>query len=77
VEGRFTSVDPLGVSLSKAVDPQQLNRYGYVRNNPLKHIDPDGADLKLAAGLSKSDQNRLLKDTVKLYRKESGREQEG
>jgi RHS repeat-associated protein len=73
-QGRFTSIDPMSLSLSKAIDPQQFNRYGYVRNNPLKHIDPDGADLKFAAGLSKADQDRLLKDAVKLYRKESGRE---
>jgi RHS repeat-associated protein len=73
-QGRFTTPDPSVLNLSKAIDPQQFNRYGYVRNNPLKHIDPDGADLKLAAGLSKADQNRLLKDAVKLYRKESGRE---
>jgi len=39
----------------------------------LKGIARDRADLKLAAGLSKSDQNRIIKDAVKLYRKESGR----
>jgi hypothetical protein len=33
---------PSVLNLSKAIDPQQFNRYGYVRNNPLKHIDPDG-----------------------------------
>ncbi len=26
-------------------DPQTLNKYGYVRNNPLRYIDPDGHDL--------------------------------
>lgn len=39
----------------------------------MKGIARDRADLKLAAGLSKSDQNRIIKDAVKLYRKESGR----
>ena len=26
-------------------DPQTLNKYGYVRNNPLHYIDPDGHDI--------------------------------
>jgi RHS repeat-associated protein len=25
-------------------DPQTLNKYGYVRNNPLRYVDPDGHD---------------------------------
>jgi len=27
-------------------DPQTLNKYGYVRNNPLRYVDPDGHDLE-------------------------------
>jgi len=27
------------------VDPQTLNKYAYVRNNPLPYTDPDGHDL--------------------------------
>ncbi|MGA2435925.1 MAG: RHS repeat-associated core domain-containing protein, partial [Bryobacteraceae bacterium] len=38
-QGRFTSPDPLG---GKLVDPQTLNKYSYVRNNPLRLIDPTG-----------------------------------
>jgi RHS repeat-associated protein len=37
--GRFTSPDPLGGSLR---DPQTLNKYSYVRNNPLTLTDPMG-----------------------------------
>jgi RHS repeat-associated protein len=37
--GRFMSPDPLGGSLT---DPQTLNKYGYVRNNPLNLTDPTG-----------------------------------
>jgi len=37
--GRFTSVDPWGGDIS---DPQSLNKYAYVRNNPLKYVDPTG-----------------------------------
>lgn len=40
--GRFTTVDPY-LDVQKAlVDPQQWNRYTYVRNNPLRYVDPDG-----------------------------------
>src|SRR5258708_21274446 len=37
--GRFMSPDPLGGSLT---DPQTLNKYNYVRNNPLNLTDPTG-----------------------------------
>ncbi len=38
--GRFMSVDPLGGSVS---DPQSLNEYGYVANDPMNQTDPSGA----------------------------------
>jgi RHS repeat-associated protein len=71
--GRFTSIDPMGVKFTRLIDPQQLNRYAYARNNPLKYSDPDGCDLKLAPGLKKGDADRLMKAAIKIYRKESGR----
>ena len=37
--GRFISADTLVPSPG---DPQNLNRYSYVRNNPLKYTDPSG-----------------------------------
>jgi len=36
------SADPFTVTPGRVVDPQQLNLYAYVRNNPLKHIDSTG-----------------------------------
>jgi RHS repeat-associated protein len=39
--GRFMSPDPVGGSLS---NPQSLNRYAYVVNNPLRNVDPTGLD---------------------------------
>jgi RHS repeat-associated protein len=39
--GRFTSVDPLSSS-AKLTDPQTLNRYSYVSNNPVTFSDPSG-----------------------------------
>lgn len=37
--GRFISVDPWGGDIT---DPQSLNKYSYVQNNPLKYVDPEG-----------------------------------
>lgn len=39
VLGRFLSPDPI---LQDVYDGQALNRYGYVRNNPLRFTDPSG-----------------------------------
>ncbi|HEV7743886.1 MAG TPA: RHS repeat-associated core domain-containing protein [Pyrinomonadaceae bacterium] len=41
VQGRFTSVDPLGASANTG-DPQSFNRYSYVGNNPTNLTDPTG-----------------------------------
>lgn len=37
--GRFISIDPWSGDLS---NPQTLNKYSYVTNNPLKYVDPSG-----------------------------------
>jgi len=39
--GRFSSADEVFADQHPA-DPQSWNMYGYVRNNPLRHIDPSG-----------------------------------
>jgi len=41
IQGRFTSVDPLGGSAG-VINPQSFNRYSYVINNPVNLIDPTG-----------------------------------
>jgi RHS repeat-associated protein len=43
-QGRFTGPDPMGGHYE---DPQTLNRYAYVRNNPLRFTDPTGLDFYL------------------------------
>jgi RHS repeat-associated protein len=40
--GRFMTPDPLYIEEQKMLDPQQLNLYSYVRNNPLSLTDPTG-----------------------------------
>lgn len=43
-QGRWPAPDPAGLRSMHLSDPQTLNRYAYVRNNPLVFIDPQGLD---------------------------------
>ncbi len=43
--GRFMTPDPLYIEAHRLVDPQRLNLYGYVRNNPLNLTDATGLDV--------------------------------
>jgi RHS repeat-associated protein len=45
--GRFMSVDPIFFQAEMLSDPQRLNLYAYVRNNPLIYIDPRGEAIQL------------------------------
>lgn len=45
---RFIQADPI---VQDVYDPQMLNRYSYVRNNPLKYTDPSGNVPILAVGI--------------------------
>ena len=44
-QGRFTQVDPIGMGDSTLGSPQSMNLYGYVRNNPIDFVDPNGLNL--------------------------------
>lgn len=41
-QGRWLSPDPAGVDAVDILNPQSLNRFSYVFNNPLQFIDPTG-----------------------------------
>jgi RHS repeat-associated protein len=41
-QGRWVSPDPVGASLGDPTNPQSLNLYAYVLNNPLSSTDPLG-----------------------------------
>ncbi len=42
--GRFLSPDPSGLVYADQKNPQSLNLYAYVMNNPLIYVDPRGLD---------------------------------
>lgn len=44
--GRFISQDPWA---GRLMDPQTLNKYSYVLNNPMKYKDPTGEKVEIAA----------------------------
>ena len=45
--GRFLSVDPV-LDSADPTNPQSWNRYTYTFNNPLKYVDPDGREVRVA-----------------------------
>ena len=46
--GRFTSPDPIYFQKEMLTDPQRFNLYAYVRNNPLRYVDPFGMKLRVS-----------------------------
>jgi RHS repeat-associated protein len=54
-QGRWPAPDPSGLASMHLNDPQTLNRYAYVRNNPLVMIDPQGLDEADACGSDDGD----------------------
>jgi RHS repeat-associated protein len=60
VQGRFTSPDDF-LNDTHINDPASWNLYVYVRNNPLRYIDPFGEEV-YDTGLTGEDQRKLIDD---------------
>jgi RHS repeat-associated protein len=69
--GRFTSVDPIKMKKDRQIDPQRINLYVYVRNNPLKFIDPNGEDVNLKNETKKGRKKAFSSITKNLTAKEA------
>jgi hypothetical protein len=69
IQGRFTSADNF-LNDTTAIDPASWNLYVYVRNNPLRYIDPTGEKIYVG-GLSQADLDELLERTNYTYGCES------
>ena len=59
-QGRFTSPDDF-LNDTRASDPSGWNLYAYVRNNPLKYIDPSGEEV-YNTNLTVKEQAKLIDD---------------
>ena len=58
--GRFISPDTI---VQNPGNPQSLNRYSYVLNNPLKYVDPTGLELDFGyPGIDEQALGNLLED---------------
>jgi len=50
--GRFMTPDPSTLEYADPENPQSLNLYAYVQNNPLVNVDPDGLDCVYTSNLT-------------------------
>jgi hypothetical protein len=58
----------------RAANPQTMNRYAYVLNNPLKYIDPDGLEAKDAWDQLTNAQQKALEGKLELKKGETTRQ---
>lgn len=65
--GRWLSPDPSGLTFSDPTNPQSLNFYGYVMNNPTMFIDPWGLWLQLICNSGGNDYDTSNGDTTTVH----------
>ncbi len=70
--GRFTTPDPLGGSI-RASNPQTMNRYTYVLNNPLRYVDPNGLQEKDAWDQLTDAERKAIASKLQLKKGETAR----
>jgi RHS repeat-associated protein len=63
--GRFTSPDDFANDTHPS-EPQSWNLYGYVRNNPLRYIDPTGNIIEEKGKVKTKDRNDDDKQVIKI-----------
>jgi RHS repeat-associated protein len=49
-QGRWLTPDPAGMSSMNTANPQSINRYAYVMNDPVNSVDPLGLEIDPGAG---------------------------
>jgi RHS repeat-associated protein len=69
--GRWTSPDPLHFQAEMLTDPQRFNLYGYVRNNPLKFVDPKGEEIELVG--NEEERRKILEALRSAVGNQAGR----
>jgi RHS repeat-associated protein len=57
--GRFTTADPM-MSSATTSNPQSLNRYTFVLNNPLRYVDPDGLKERTPWELLSPEERKII-----------------
>ena len=55
VAGRWLSPDPSGWGAVRTNNPQSLNRYTYLMNNPMAAVDPNGLSCSISDGSGGGD----------------------
>jgi RHS repeat-associated protein len=56
-------IPPGPLPYADVLDPQTINKYCYVRNNPLKYIDPDGHDILYANEALKARYDEIAEES--------------